>query len=342
MSGKKNITIYDIASELKVSPSTVSRALKDHFSIGKELTETIKKVAHKYGYQPNHIAASLRKNKTNTIGVLIPWINRPFISSLISGVEEIARQNMFNVVISQSHDSYESEVANCTTLYNSRIGGLVVSLAMQTKKYDHFNQFIERDIPVVFVDRVAEELESDRVIIDNYASGFIATEHLIQQGCQRIAHFAGAQHRQIYRERQRGYIEALKQYQLPVDEQLIIQANVLSAEEGHAMTNQLLDLPHPPDGLFSSNDTAAVSAIQIAKKRKVKVPKELAIIGFNNDPVSLIIDPPLSTIGHPAVDLGRIAAKQVLKHREHDVVSSETITLKTELIVRESSLKKAR
>lgn len=341
MKAKKGVTIYDIANELNVSPSTVSRALKDHFSIGKEMIKAVKKLANERGYRPNNIAASLRRNKTNTIGVMISWINRPYVSSLISGVEEAASKAGYKVIISQSHDNYINEVANAKALYDSRISGLVVSLAMETKSYDHFEQFIRNDIPVVFVDRISEEFNADKVVIDNVSAGFTATQHLIEQGCKRIAHFAGAQHRNVYKERQKGYIEALRQHNLPVDESLIVRGETLSSEEGMKMADYLLNLPEPPDAIFSSNDTAAVSAIQYAKKKNIIIPDELAIIGFNNDPISLIIDPPLSTITHPAVSMGQIAAQQVLKHKDHrDIVESETIVLKTELIIRESSLRK--
>lgn len=340
MKNKKEVTIYDIAQDLNVSPSTVSRALKDHFSIGKEMIELVKKQAKQRGYRPNGIAASLRRNKTNTIGIITSWINRPFISSLISGVEEEVAKAGYNVIICQSHDSYESELANAKALYDSRVGGIIVSLAMETKNYDHFKQFSDNEIPIVFVDRVSEEFRADKVVIDNFLAGFTATRHLIEQGCKRVAHFAGAQHQNVYRERQRGYLEALKHHNIPIDETLIIKGDILNSEEGIKMANHALDLPNPPDGIFSSNDTSAVSAILCAKKRGIKIPKELAIIGFNNDPISLIVEPRLSTIDHPAIDMGRIAARQVLKHKEHkDIVISETITLQTELIVRESSLR---
>lgn len=341
MKNRKEITIYDIARELSVSPSTVSRALKDHYSIGKGMIETVKKLAKDKGYRPNHIAASLRRNKTNTIGVMISWINRPFMSSLIGGIEEVASEKGYNVIISQSHDSFENEVKNAKALYNSRIAGLIVSLAMETKEYDHFLQFTENDIPIVFVDRVSEEFDADKIVIDNYSAGFVATQHLIDQGYKRIAHFAGAEHRNVYKERKRGYIDALIQNKIVVDETLIIQGDILNSEEGHKMASHLLSLQTPPDAIFSSNDTAAVSAIQIAKKMGFKIPDELGVMGFNDDPVSLIIDPPLSTIYHPSVNLGKISAQQVLKHKEYkDIVTSETITLKTQLIARESTARK--
>ena len=341
MGSKKEVTIYDLARELNISPSTVSRALKGHFSIGKNTTREVKELADKLGYRPNGLAVSLRNSKTYVIGVVISWVNRPFIASLISGVEEAASNAGYRVIIAQSHDSYKNEVESVQALFDSRVSGLVVSLAMETKKYNHFEKFLRHDIPVVFVDRVTDEINCHRVIIDNFQAGFTATEHLIEQGCRRIAHFAGAQHRNIYKERMRGYIEALKKHNLTVDESLIIRFNNLSMEEGKKGSNHLLGLPNPPDGIFSSNDTAAVSAIQCAKERGIKVPEELAVIGFNNDPISEIIDPSLSTITHPAIDMGKIAAKQVLKHMDQeDIVESETVVLKTQLIVRASSLRK--
>ncbi len=337
---KKEITIYDIANELNVSPSTVSRALKDHHSIGKKTKKAIIKLANERGYKPNGIAASLRNNKTNSIGVIISWINRPFISSLISGIEQAANLAGYNVIITQTHDSYEREVANAQALYTSRVEGLIVSLSMESVVYDHFNQFIKKDIPVVFVDRITDELNSDLVVIDNEAAGFKATEHLILQGCKRIAHIAGAQQRSVYKDRQAGYLNALRKHGIPVDEDLIIYTKNLSAEEGMNATEKLMSLPNKPDGIFSANDTSAVSVIQFARKAGIRIPEDLAVIGFNNDPISTIIHPQLSTISHPAIEMGKIAARQVLKHKEDkDLVKSETIVLKTELIIRESSLR---
>ncbi len=342
MKGKKEVTIYDIARELNVSPSTVSRALKDHSSIGKETKNAVKKLALKRGYRPNSIAASLRSNKTNTIGIITTWINRPFNSSLISGVEEYANSSGYNVIISQSYDTYNNEVANAQALYASRVSGLIISLAMETKKFDHIMPFIKKGIPVVFVDRVAEDLNTDTVVVNNFSAAFNATQHLIEQGCKRIAHFGGAQLRNVYRDRQNGYIAALRHHGLPVDERLIVNANTLSFEEGIKCMDYLLKLDQIPDGLFTSNDTSAVSAIQFMKKKGIRVPEDIAVIGFNDDPIALIIDPPLSTVKHPAVEMGKIAARQILNQKDHkEIVKSENIVLKTDLIIRESSLRKS-
>lgn len=333
----KEITIYDIAKKLKVSPTTVSRALNDHHSISTETTNTVKEMASKLGYRPNTVASSLRKNKTNTIGVIMPLINRPFIASVISGIEDAANKADYNVIISQTYDSYEKEVSNAQTLYSSRVSGLIVSLAMETRQYEHFYPFLQNGIPMVSIDRITTKLETDCVIIDNYSAGFKAAEHLISVGCKRIAHFGGAQHRNIYSGRQKGYIDALKKHNLPVDEELIVHSK-LSLEEGRKGAEYLLNLTEPPDGIFSANDSAAVSAIQYAKQIGWNIPQDLAIIGFNDDPISSIIEPQLTTISHPAFDMGIIAAQQILRHRDYGhVVQSQTTVLKTEVIVRDST-----
>lgn len=345
MKEKKDITIYDIAKELNLSTSTISRALKNHHSISAKTIKKVKKAAEKMGYSPNVLAASLRNNKTYTIGILISRINRPFVSSLISGIEERAQKSGFNVLIAQSNDSYQNEVTMAQALYNTRVSGLICSLAMETRDTSHFNQFLEKNIPIVFVDRVPKDIDTYRVMIDNYSAGYKATKHLIEQGCTRIAHFAGSQYRNIYSERKRGYIQALKDHDLEVDERLIIHLNSLSYEEGEKSTKKLLRMENPPDGIFSSNDTTGVSAIQTAKKMNIKVPEQLAIIGFNNDPISSIIDPGLSTITHPAFKMGQTSAEKILNHLKSQKNTNDEITeitfLNTEVLVRESSKRKS-
>lgn len=342
MANSKDITIYDIANKLNLSTSTVSRALKNHGSISKKTTKIVNDTAEKMGYRPNHLASSLRNNKTKTIGVLISRINRPFMASLISGIEETSQKAGYNVIITQSHDSYQDEVDMVQALYNSRVSGLICSLAMETTKTDHFQQFIDKNIPLVFVDRVPKDFNTYRVMIDNYSAGYKATKHLIEQGCTRIAHIAGLKFRNIYNERERGYRDALEQHNLTVDEDLIVHVNTMSYEEGEKATNRLFDLSKPPDGIFSSNDTTAISAIQVAKSRGLNVPQDIAIIGFNNDPISRIIDPNLSTISHPAFEMGKTSAKKILKHLKNSEKGSitEITFLNTEVIIRESSNRK--
>jgi LacI family transcriptional regulator len=294
------------------------------------------------GYRPNNLASGLRKNKSKTIGILISRINSPFISSLISGIEETARKAGYSVIISQSNDRYENEVSNSKALYDSRISGLIVSLAMETRDLSHFERFIEKGIPLVFVDRVPHEFNTYKVVIDNYKAGYAATKHLIDQGCRRIAHISGAQTRNIYRERQQGYMNALMDSDLPVHEELLVHLDNLSFEEGHQAVERLLKLSQPPDGIFSVNDTVSVSAIICAKGQGLKVPEDLAVIGFNDDIVSTIIDPPMSTVSHPAIRMGEISAKRILDHSQqgYDENITEITVLNTEVIVRASSLRK--
>ena len=342
MKVKKEVTIYDLAKKLNYSTSTISRALKGHQSISKKTTLEIKELASKMGYRPNSLAASLRNNKSKTIGIMISRINRPFIASLITGIEETARNAGYNVIISQSNDLYKNELNNAKALYDGRISGLIVSLSMETKKLNHFQQFLDTGVPVVFVDRVPENLESYRVIIDNYSAGYKATQHLIDQGCKRIAHFAGAQHVNVYHERKKGYLDALIDNNISIDKKLVINFSTLSFDEGEKATNKLLDMSNPPDGLFSANDTAAVSAIMCAKKRGVSIPDDFAIIGFNDDPIASIVDPGLSTITHPAIEMGKLSAKKILDHLQNlkKEEHQEITVLDTELLIRESSKRK--
>lgn len=341
---KKDLTIYDLAQELNVSPSTVSRALNDHASIGKKTKKAVQQLAKDRGYRPNTLASSLRANRSNTIGIMVSWINRPFISSLIAGIEAAARQAGYHVIISQSHDSTEMEVENLRALYNSRISALIVSLAMETTDYDHFEPFTNNGIPVVFVDRIPILKGVQKVQINNFKAAFEATEHLIEQGCRRIAHFGGAPHQSVYEDRRLGYLAALKTNDLEVDESLILEANTLSAEEGFRLSEQVMGLANPPDGIFCANDTAAVSAIQFAKSHGIRIPEDLAVIGFNNDPICQIIDPPLSSVHHPAVEMGKSAIDRALHMLDDNLSGQKSSTtrviLDTHVVVRASSDRK--
>jgi LacI family transcriptional regulator len=340
MEENKDVTIYDIAEKMNLATSTISRALKDHPTISEKTIKKVKKMAEEMGYVPNTLAAGLRGNKTNTIGVLIPTVTQPFLSSLISGIEVTAQKSGYNVIIMQSHDSYKEEVSMAKSLYSSRVSGVICSLAMETRDTAHFGQFVSNNIPLVFVDRVPKDFNTFRVVIDNYAAGYKATKHLIEQGCVRIGHItAGSQFGNLYNERKRGYLDALKDHDLPIDEELIVNLDAVTYEEGEKASNKLLDLTNRPDGIFSSGDIMGVSAVQCAKKRGIRVPEELAVIGFNNDPISQIIDPNLSTITHPASKMGEMSAEIILNNlnslKKDDV--KEITFLNTEVLVRESS-----
>jgi LacI family transcriptional regulator, repressor for deo operon, udp, cdd, tsx, nupC, and nupG len=343
MEENKHITIYDIAARLNLATSTISRALKDHHSISDKTKKKVKKTAKEMGFVPNTLAAGLRGNKTKTIGVLIPTITQPFLSSLISGIEITAQKFNHTVVIMQSHDSYIEEVNMAKSLFSNRVSGVICSLSMETQNTSHFNQFSNNNIPLVFVDRVPKDYNTFRIVIDNYSAGYRATKHLIEQGCMRIAHFtAGSELGNLYSERKRGYIEALKEHNIQVDEELIIKLNSVTYEEGVRASHVLFDLKVKPDGLFAPGDILGVSAVQTAKKRNIRVPEEFKVIGFNDDLISKIIEPNLSTINHPAEKMGKAAAEIVIKSLRVQNVddAKEIIFLNTDVLARESTMKK--
>ncbi len=336
----KAVTIHDLAEELKVSASTVSRALNEQEGIGKKTRKAVKKLAKEWGYRPNRMASSLRTNTSRTIGILVPWINRPFISSLISGIENAARGSGYQVIIAQSHDSSDQEKENIQTLYDTRISALIISLAMETTDYSHFELIQENDIPVVFVDRIPNLGNCIKVQINNFKAAFDATAHLIAQGCTRIAHFGGSSNQIIYQDRRLGYLSALKNAGLDIDERLNLQAQHLSAEEGTRLSEQIFSLENPPDGIFCANDTSAISAIKYAQEKNIRIPEDLAIIGFNDDPICTVISPQLSSITHPASSMGMEAVNQVIsllngKSQAHD--SAVSLSLETNLVIRASS-----
>lgn len=343
MKENNEVTIYDIAKKLNLATSTISRGLKDHHTISKKTIERIKKTAEEMGYRPNNLAASLRSNKMKTIGVLVPTITQPFLSSLISGIEISAQKAGYNVIIMQSHDSYEEEISLTQSLYDNRVSGVICSLAMETEDTSHFNRFIDNNIPLVFVDRVPKDFKTFHVVIDNFDAGYKATKHLIAQGCKRIAHISVGSQFSIFYERKRGYIKALEEHNLPVENDLMISINAVTYEEAEKASEKLLKLKNPPDGIFAPGDILGVSAVQVAKKMGVKVPEDLKVIGFNDDPISHIIDPNLSTITHPAAKMGRTSAEIILKNLKHSPKKAEIVKqitfLNTEVLARESSQK---
>jgi len=330
-----------MAKQLKVSPSTISRALQNHPSIGKKTTAEVHRLAKKLGYYPNSVASNLRRNKTNLIGVIIPRIDRYFQSSAIAGIEEVASKAGYYVIIFQSNNSYQREKENARMLLASQADGIIACLALETNNYDHLAIFKENNIPLVFFDRVCSEIETHKVIIDDFGAAIKATEHLISIGCRRIAHIAGNQHMAIFRDRLRGYQEALKKQNIAVEDDLICFTDDLSSLEGTQATQKFLKRPVPPDGIFCSNDTSAISAIQTIKKAGLRVPEDIAVVGFSNTPTSLIIDPALTTIDDHAFEMGQAVARMVIRQIEEPQqdIASETIIIRNDLIVRDSTMR---
>lgn len=340
MDKKTSITIHDIARELNISASTVSRALNDNPRISNITKDKIKALALKLGYQPNIIASNLRNQKTNTIGIVVPLINRHFFSTFISGVEDIAFEAGYNVIISQSNDLLEKEKKIVHSLFSNRVDGLIISLSMQTSEFEHFQLFTNKNIPLVFFDRVAPQLEANKIIVDDTAVGFKATQHLIDQGYKRIAHLAGPTVLNTYHDRMEGYKAALVKNNLPVIEELIIY-NRLTRIDGQQAIKQLLALANPPDAVFCGNDTSALSMIVYLKSQGIRIPEEFGIIGFSNEPFSEVVTPSISTLKQPAHEMGQKAAQLLINEIEskQKPKTYQTITMPTELIIRESSIR---
>ncbi len=341
MAINKRITIKDLAKKLNLSTSTISRALQNHSNISKNTIERVQKLADELDYFPNSVGSNLRRNKTNLIGIIVPRINVTFHSKVVSGIEDIAYKSKYNLIICQSNDDFEREVENTATLLSNMIEGVIACLAKNTKEYYHFTRFRDHQIPLVFYDRVYYEIEASKVIIDDFESAFKATEHLISVGCRNIAHVAGNQSTGIYVSRLEGYKAALKKNGLTVSPDLICFAEDLTYENGLECAEKLASLSELPDGIFCANDYTAISAIQYFKKLKINIPQDIAIIGFSNYPSSKIIEPSLTTIDDHAVEMGRTAAKLLIRQiKEKNMnISSETVVLKTDLIVRESTMR---
>ena len=339
MKSYKEVTIYDVAKMLNVSPSTVSRGLKNHPHIRKETKKNIIAMAKEMGYQQNKFASNLRQKHTNTIGVVVPKLDSYFMATVISGIEKITAQNGYGLIISQSQESWKKEISCISTLFNSRVDGLLVSLAFDTKNLEHFNILLNKDIPVVFFDRVTDCNGCISIVIDNYKAGYEATSHLIEQGCKRIVHIGGNLLRNVYSERFRGYKQALTDNKIEFEQNLIVICDMSGQASTDAAKKILKMLPRP-DGIFTSNDTTAVATMVELERAGVIIPDEIAVVGFNNDPISQVIRPNLTTVDYPARQIGEIAATSLInKLKNSESANFSTIILKHDLICRQSSLR---
>ena len=341
MSKDKEVTIYDIAEKLKISPATVSRGLQDHPGISKKTKKKIFDLAEKIGYRSNHFARNLRNQKTNTIGVIVPRLNSNFMSSVIAGIEHIANAEGYHLIISQSSESSSKEAASAKTMFNNRVDGLLVSLAYDTKGLHHFDTFYKKNIPLVFFDRVMEYENSTSVLIDNRKAAYEVTRHLIEQGCKKIVHVTALPQQNVYVDRLKGYKQALAEHKIKFDEDNLIIGN-LGFEDGTAAAQKILKMKTLPDGVFVANDNCAVGCMLALKKQGIAIPGQIAFAGFNNDPVSQVIEPNLTTINYSGYEMGEMAARHLINHLNgtSPIYNTNTIILRSELIVRESSLKK--
>lgn len=333
---KGQVTIKDIARELGISPSTVSKALKGHPDISPVTKKAVKELVEKWHYKPDPIAQSLQSGHSKTIGVIVPEIVHYFFSTVISGIEDLAYDSGYMVMFCQSNESYEREVKAVQTLLSSRVDGILVSLCKVTENFDHFRLIMAAGIPLVFFDRVCDELETDRVIVDDEAGAYEGVRLLINTGCRNIVHLSGPPNLLIGRNRKNGYIKALKDHNLPVLEENIIKCD--TSGEAAIIIPELLQRSKKIDGIFAVNDLTAAESMKIVKLYGYRVPEDISFVGFTSGMISDLTDPPLTSVEQHGYMLGKEAVRLLIdKLEKKDYTEVQTKIIKTELVVKGST-----
>lgn len=333
-----HITIKDIATRLGISVSTVSRALNDHPDINEETKKSVYDVANKLHYSPNIFAKSLKTKRNHQIGVIVPDIRYAFFSSAISGIEEVAYNSGYTISVAQSNEEMQREIMNTNAFISNRVSGLIISISQTTTCPDHFNNLREKDIPFVFFDRALGAINAHKVTIDDFQSAYNAVNYLIKKGYKNIAHFAGPLKLEVYQKRKQGYLQALVDNGLEVKEDLIIEGP-LHEEFGYEGVSSFNEKGIMPDAIFSVSDNVAIGAFQKIKEIGKKIPEDIALVGFSNNPVTSLIDPPLTTVEQYANKMGKIAAQMLLDIIEGRIDSNlpESHILETQIIERRSA-----
>ena len=329
-------TIEDLARELKLSKSTVSRALHDSYQIGEQTKQKVRTLAEQWGFQLNPQARGLKTNRSFTLGVVVPEIAHKYFSSAISGIQEVVLPAGYNVLIGQSNESAEQERQVVRQLVASRVDGLIMSLSGNTHYGDYLQGLINNGFPMILFDRVSDSINCSKVVIDHEAAAFKAAEHLIGQGCRRIAHLSGPQVLSIAKNRIKGVQRALRAHGLSFIPEFLIE-NGTGTEHTHDHIRRLMQHADPPDGISCFNDDVAINALLTLKQSGIAVPEKVKIIGFNNERDCLIIEPNLSSVEHPVVQMGREAARLFLERIEAPAPDVKTITFETKLIARKST-----
>jgi len=342
MNSKKRTTIYDIAQKLNIAASSVSRALNNNKHVNEATRKLILKTADELNYKRNTLASNLRKGQSKTIGVIVPYINQNFFSNVIAGIEEIAWQKDYNLIICQSNESHSKEIKCVNTLINQHVDCIVISVSAENTDYKHLQNIIDSGIQLIQFDRVADELETLKVINDNEQASFEAVSHMIEQGYKRIALLEGPQNLQIFRQRKAGYLNALKSRNVPILSELIIE-NAWTKELGASATRKLLGLVEPPDAIFAStSDFSALGVLEVASMLGIKVPNELGICGYSNEAFTEITSPSITTIDQFSVYMGKTVANlyfEEMDNMEGTDTLPKVISIKPKLIVRSSTQK---
>lgn len=339
----EQITIKDIARELNVSSSTVSRALKNYPGISDETKRKVKELADKMNYRPNAIALSLQKGRSFTIGVIIPEVIHFFFSTVISGIEEVAFTRGYKVILTQTNEKLVREKSNIDTMLANQIDGVLVSYSKETTDFDHFSNLLDKGFPIVFFDRVPEIDHAITVTVDDYSGAYEATKHLLHQGYRNIVHLSGPANLKISKERKRGYLNALIDHGFTPDPSFVVECTRGTDDEAHKITSEILrTFPKRPDAFFANNDMAAVGALLASKAAGLRVPEDIGIVGFSNWQFCSMIDPTLSSVAQPGFNMGAKATEILLDLIEKKIELNEysnSAVLETELLIRKSSVR---
>lgn len=334
----KSVTIKDIAKRLGISKSTVSRAIGGKSDVHPETKKRILELAASLQYAPNALAINLKQQRTNTIGVVVPATINSFFARALGGIQTRADMAGINVMICQSNESHIIEKKNIRSLMANRVDGMIVSISRETDSSEHFRSLTENGFPLVFFDRVCEDVHASRVVTDNYEVTCEGTSHLIAQGCRRIAFVAGPQHIYNTRNRLQAYLDTMQKHHLPINDYYILHTQFQTSKV-EEYTRYIINLPQRPDAIFAINDLAAIEMMHIIRQTGLRIPEDIAILGFNNEEVGKFIEPSLSTIDQPAHEMGTMAAELLINHIHHPEFSREERIVKSKLIVRTSSLR---
>lgn len=335
---EKPATIKDIARKLNISISTVSRAIRNASDVNSDTKKAVMALSEELNYQPNRLALGLKQKQTHTIGVIVPNFDY-VLSMMVRGIDEVALEAGYTVMVCQSNESFGRELVNTRRLLESLVDGFIISVSSETKSFEHFKKIQERNIPMVVFDRVTPDLIAPSVRLDNENAGFIATEHLLEQGYKRIAILAGPKNLGISNSRMDGYLNALKKYNIKRDNDLIIHCD-FNQDYAFFATQELLAMKKRPDAIFTISDRMAIGAMLAIKQKGFRMPEDIGLVGFNNEPVVSLVTPQISSVDMSSFELGKAAAKLFIEtmHNNEDMNKVEEI-LKPKLFIRESSQK---
>lgn len=332
-------TIKDIAKKLNISIATVSRAFNDKSDIKLETKNLILKTAKEMGYRPNPMAKKLIQKRSLTIGIVVPEFLNSFFPQIIIGAQEVLFEKGYQVLIAQSNENYETELKNMIALENSMVDGIIISQTSENKNTQYFQNLISSGFPIVFFNRVSNELVGSKILFNDYKWAFFATEHLINQGYKNIYHLKGKASLSLTNDRMKGFLDAHAKHKLKVRLEQIIPTG-FDIEDGRRVAQSMIDQGQIPDAIFAANDPAAIGAMQVFKKRGFKIPEDVAFVGFTESNMGAIIEPPLTSVLQPALEIGREAARILLDQIENPkTFKPQTIVLNGTLNVRESSVR---